>query len=262
VFAIDIGSAIRGINAIIPYTDHYSASVELAGDYMAHLMQMRTPNNALQGYLLIDPDEIIPETWYTQPDAHHLKIVSGFLSLPPRLLDDEPCDVLQKTFTTWCHSFEFAEELTLDLVPTFHFLEGLIVLAMGHYAPGLWEIATTVYKRIMRQQTKRGYLPSNLVDPYPVYRSDVIAQALRVGCILRKYGYLTDDSDDEQLWKLYDSLLDFIGPTGGVSLFPVKGNQGSYWDTMATMYAYQALCLYCRAASRRAITREMFSALV
>ena len=72
-------------------------------------------------------------------------------------------------------------------------------------------------------------------------RSDVIAQALRLGCVLQSLGQLTGSRWDCRLSDIRLSLEQFIDDSGSVSFRPLRHGPAHY-NAWSAMFAHQALC--------------------
>jgi hypothetical protein len=75
-------------------------------------------------------------------------------------------------------------------------------------------------------------------------RADVLAQALRVGALLRSAGLLQDPAEPERLDALATALGAHVRPDGGV-LFSIAQGQANTW---CAMFAQQALALHAPGA--------------
>ena len=89
-------------------------------------------------------------------------------------------------------------------------------------------------------------------------RSDVQAQALRVGLLLKGREYLTGSVWSERLDRLAEALLTFVQPDGGV-LF---AHDQTIANTWCAMFAHQALFLRARAHTSEPVPAGAFELLV
>jgi hypothetical protein len=86
----------------------------------------------------------------------------------------------------------------------------------------------------------------------------VLAQALRVGLILRGFGYLTGSIWTERLNLLTEALLGFVRPDGGVVFSHDQGVANSW----CAMFAHQALYLRARENAGEPVPAAAFELLV
>jgi hypothetical protein len=89
-------------------------------------------------------------------------------------------------------------------------------------------------------------------------RSDVLAQALRVGLLLRGCGFLRKSVWRDRLNRLADALLGYVRPDGGVQ----SSHDHAIANTRCTLFALQAPYLSARQGAREPALIDAFQLLV
>ena len=262
VFSFDIGMVIRGIAAILPLCTDRARCETLLAAYVDRLRPFFENCSTLKSHIALDNSVVMPDKWSTRQDPHQLKIVSGFLFVPSDFQDRECLLGVLNGVLQQCRAPFPGDAIALDMHPTHYYLEGAATTALHGYSDISLEQVAGIYRRIMKHQMPDGCLPSNLVSPDAVVRSDVIAQALRIGSILRDLGYLTDAQELEQLDRLYAALLKFIAPSGAVSFFPIDGAHPTFWNAWCAMFAHQALALYEQGEPSNSLVEEQLRSLI
>ncbi len=82
-------------------------------------------------------------------------------------------------------------------------------------------------------------------------RSDVLAQALRAGALLRAAGRLEEEAWTQRLDALAGALLRHVGPDGAV-LFALDQDVANTW---CAMFAHQALLVHAHRADEALAAR-------
>lgn len=167
----------------------------------------------------------LPDRWSTRPGPFQLKTAGALMCLD-RLLDDGLQELSINTFTRWRTSFvKLANELHASL----YAVEGLILFGLQGYEEA-WTTAAEHYKRCLEHFTHS--------------RSDVVAQALRAGCLLQCRGLLHLSDCDRALKKMADILVGFVGGDGGVFYSIEEPSSFPHQNAWSAMFAYQALTFY------------------
>jgi hypothetical protein len=101
-----------------------------------------------------------------------------------------------------------------------------------------------IFRRLMQTQQEDGSLPAE-VSGGTALRSDVLAQALRVGALLRNAGLLAGRAWITRLDLLAERLLEHVRPDGSVG-FSHHQDIANAW---CAMFAHQALVWHGTDAS-------------
>jgi hypothetical protein len=233
VFSFDIAMAARGVAATRQLPGWHERRRALAG-MCTMLNRICSGADVMVSHELVAGDEsTMPDRWSTRPGAHHLKAAAAVLRLPKWIVGDAMIAVAQRTCTHWASSFE-DEWPCQELHAVLYALEGMLIRGTARDDLGA---AERTFARLMELQGSDGTLPETVAGG--TVRSDVLAQALRVGLLLRGRQCLTAPVWTDRLDRLTDALLGFIRPDGGV-LFSADQSISNTW---CAMFAHQALFL-------------------
>lgn len=175
----------------------------------------------------------LPDRWSTRSGPFLIKAAARILSaerwvkLPAKLRDA-------------CHGHpghflpQAQDPLADPLHPTLYFLEGTLALAPER-APAM----RTLLLALLDQADAHGTLPESAATP-GVRRSDIIAQALRVGiCLLPA-------TDAPRLQPLVDALLARVREDGSIAFRPeVEPPQINIWCAMFVEQALSGYAAWC-----------------
>ncbi|MBT2453659.1 hypothetical protein [Streptomyces sp. ISL-86] len=185
----------------------------------------------------------LPERWSTAPGPHLLKVAGGVLALAA---PDHTRTVLEAARETLArHAPELKAGLPTMSHPALYALEGLLQAEAAGYREHHEELLHG-YHLLAAQP---GGVPREYVArPDSRVRSDVVAQLLRVGCVLADRGEL-DETERAALDRLAALLADRVGPTGALP-FEDGSAHGNTW---CAMFAHQALVFHARLTEGRPI---------
>ncbi len=233
-FSFDLAMMLRGVTAAADFlkpTVYKSARESLA----FRLKEFIGPDGQLRPCLLIAGDEP-PPTWSVEAGPYQLKGAASILECSGNLPEALRA-AARKTVNGWERHLPAAVEFE-DLHPLLYFAEGLFLLGFRDKDPIRYRHAETVYT----QAFELGGFGEFLSDACA--RSDVVAQALRLGSILRQLGYLRPPH-----WKLFldalaDRLVSFCGSDGAVYFRRASSGRLLHANTWSAMFAVQALSAY------------------
>jgi hypothetical protein len=199
----------------------------------------------------------LPDRWSTRPGPHHLKASAALLQVPHRAVGSTLRRVCQRTCEHWTVAMSDPWPCQ-ELHTLFYGLEGMLIRAGTANEESKAELASiaVLYARLMELQASDGTLPETIAGG-PV-RSDVLAQALRVGLLLRSRRHLQDNEWTERLDALAAALLGFVRPDGAV-LFSQDQEITNAW---CAMFAHQALRLLAHDGRGAPMTAAAFELLV
>lgn len=126
-----------------------------------------------------------------------------------------------------------------DSHPVLYYLEGILLL-LGKDAindSGVLERVAVIYKKILDQ----GIIMNNLKSKQ-YYRSDVIAQSIRIGSLLYLHGNLSE-IDYETVEQNLSYLIENFVCEGYVSFFR-KDEINNYLNAWCAMFTFQAIDLF------------------
>jgi hypothetical protein len=165
--------------------------------------------------VLFDVRSELPDRWSTRPGPFQLKTAAVLLSF-------RDCPALWKTFDQWSgRVLAWSEEA--ELHPAFYALEGLVQFGVSGKPEALRE-AAGCFEVLLSRGTPA--------------RSDVVAQALRLGCVLTSLGFLRQNRHKERLAEWSLQLETFITESGAVS-FRQPGDGPVHWNAWAAIFACQ-----------------------
>jgi hypothetical protein len=259
-FAFDLGMVIRGLSAVQPFLASSKHS-EVLAFFLERLGEFIEQDYSLNAYLFATPGTRLPHKWSTTHGPYHLKVVAGVLGLPGELVSKDLHLSVEQVYTNW-QKYSELEELCEDLHPTLYYLEGLVAFALQDYEAGLWAKIAKLFETLMSYQGLDHTLPANPATARNQVRADVLAQALRIGCILKSQGYLEGLDWEHQLSGLYENLLGFMGAEGAISFHPLTEQYPQHWNAWCTMFTHQALSFYNRINQGGLIPQENLRVLI
>jgi hypothetical protein len=253
-FSFDLAMAARGAGCFA-VTAGDGEAAGLAGELAGRLAELAGDEVPLRSHVARDGAGL-PRRWSTLPGPHHVKAAAAVLRLPAGTADDALRAVCERTVAHWSvrrrSSWTWA-----DLHPLLYCLEGELLLGACEAARPQGELAGA-YERLMAHQRADGSLPGALDGGDQAVRADVLAQAVRIGALLRAHGALDGDAWRRRLDGLARALLSHIRSDGSVAFHRGDG-RGNAW---AAMFAHQALVAYVCEADGRALPDVAVTLLV
>lgn len=198
----------------------------------------------------------MPDDWSPGPGPHHLKAAAAVLRLPDCVASSALTSMARETSEYWTHELWTNRRPSNELDVVLCGLEGMLILAGSRNGQGL-RLVERPFARLMEEtQAPDGTLPENISGG--IVRSDILAQALRVGLLLRGRGFLRKPVWADRLDRLADALLGYVLPDGGVQF----SHDHALADTRCTLFALQALYLSARQGAREPAPIAAFQLLV
>jgi hypothetical protein len=255
VFSFDLAMAARGIAATMHPGDRSEHRRALAA-LCARIKRISSGVDVMASHELVRGSATMSDRWSTRPGPHHLKAAAAILRLPDGVAGGALIGVAQETCEYWAHALWTNAWPCQEVHPLLYGLEGMLILSGKRDGQGL-RVVERLFVRLMEDvQTSDGTLPERIQGG--IVRSDVLAQALRVGLLLRGRGYLTGSVWKDRLDRLADALLGFVRPDGG-ALF---SHDEAIANTQCTLFALQALYLCARQDAREHAPTAAFQLLV
>ncbi|MDQ2948700.1 MAG: hypothetical protein M3Y27_22635 [Acidobacteriota bacterium] len=240
VFTFDCAMMVRGLSA-----RETASNAATRRAIMLQLAEHIDPDGTLASHVpRTSGAALFPERWSTRTGPFLLKAAAAILCAP-----DVPPTVrgaAEATAARW-RDWYASHDIDGDLHPLLYHLEGLYLLSLSHRRPQpvAWEILEDVYIKILSRQRDDGSLPRSLSDADSLPRADVMAQALRMGCLLINNGRLAAPMWRERLSRLATNLEAFVEPSGGVR-FERRPGGPVHLNVWCAVFAYQAFVLYDR----------------
>ncbi|MBT2489635.1 hypothetical protein J7E96_14125 [Streptomyces sp. ISL-96] len=252
VFTFDLAMAARGVACFGDVARHGAWQKPAAG-LCAIIESMCSGASVLRSHDAV-AGAPLPDRWSTQPGPHHLKAAAALLRMPDGVLRTPLRRVCHRTCD---HGEAMLQEAwpCRELHPLLYGIEGLLIGALHTEGEAL-EVVERLYARLMALQAADGTLAETVGGG--IVRSDVLAQALRIGLLLRGLGYLQGDHWAGRLEELTRALLGFVRPDGGV-LFSGDQDIANVW---CAMFAHQALVLRSRSDDQVPLTAVVWELLV
>lgn len=256
VFTFDLAMAARGLGATANGPDGKVEHREALKRLNAMMESI-----SLGAEILVSHESVtgtamtMPDRWSTRPGPHHLKAAAAVLGLPTGTAGKALVGVARRTCEHWSAALKADAWPCQEAHPLLYAIEGMLILDGAAGGQGLAD-AERLFIRLMEMHDGGGILTETVSGG--IVRSDVLAQALRAGLLLRGRQYLAGSQWTERLDRLAEALLDFVQPDGGV-LFARDQRISNTW---AAMFAHQALYLYSQRESRNAVPACAFDLLV
>jgi hypothetical protein len=255
VFSFDLAMAARGMAATMQPRDRRGRRRALSA-LCARIDRISFGADIMASHEFVRDGTTMPEHWSTRPGPHHLKAAAAILRLPDRIAGAALIGLAQETCEYWMYALRSNTWPCQEVHPLLYGIEGMLILSGNRDGQGL-QIVERLFVRLMEDaQASDGTLSENI--DCGIVRSDVLAQALRVGLLLRGRGHLTGSMWEDRLDRLADALLGFVRPDGGV-LF--SRNEATA-NTRCALFALQALDLSARKDTCEPTPTAAFQLLV
>ena len=243
VFAFDLAMVVRGIDAISGIMD-VSGTPDARRLYVARLSALAPSRHGLPACRPrrgVAPERI-PRRWSTEPGPFLLKAAAALTVAPTRRVARSLARAAHRTAGRWRGPWPTRHRR--ELHPLLYALEGLFLLGLARADERAWTRAETGYRWLMAAQAPDGALPARLDDPWAPPRSDVTAQALRLGCALRAVGRLPEPGWDARLDALAACVHRAIRADGAVAFTEGAPRAPVHWNAWCAMFAFQALAFH------------------
>lgn len=235
VFSFDLAMVARGVHCFAA-TAAAGGAERIVASITGRLLELARGSAVLPSHAPANGGQTaLPDRWSTRPGPHHLKAAAALLRLPPGLLPEALAASCRATVTHWSGALESGWPCP-ELHPLLYGLEGLVMSPSPDDGHDLGMVER-LYTRLMELQAPDGTLPAVAGSMDSGVRADVLAQALRLGAILRAEGGLAGDDWSRRLDALAVRLLEHVAPDGGVR-FSLDAPMANAW---CAMFAHQAL---------------------
>ncbi|MFK0293153.1 hypothetical protein ACIQU6_22110 [Streptomyces sp. NPDC090442] len=254
LFAFDLGMVHRGLAATgapdLPAVRHARA------DATALLDSLRDADGSWLSCLPHVNAGAPPDRWSTAPGPHLLKVAGGVLALAGPGEDSTTVRAARATLAR--HAPGLKGRLPAMSHPALYALEGLLQAEVAGHAEYHDELRHGYHELL--DHADGGVLHEVAADPSSRVRSDVLAQALRVGSVLAGRGEL-DGRHTDRLDEIARVLVSHVDPHGG-TWFDRTGDAGARYNTWCAMFAHQALAFLGRVKTGRPIPENWIRLLV
>jgi rhamnogalacturonyl hydrolase YesR len=191
------------------------------------------------------------EKWSTQSGSYHAKIAMGMIELFEATKNEKYkksaeyiCDVALKFQKENGRFSTFNEKDETHLHPHCYSTEGLLYAGLKLKNEKYIKSSLKATKWALSQQLENGGIPFYFKEhPVQIERIDILAQTLRLGCILKNIGLLKNH--DKKIKNLKNHLLKFQSENGGFIFgYDYTGEKKEHINSWCSMFAYQALDIY------------------
>ncbi len=251
IFTFDLAIAARGV-ASLAAVAALARGGEVTNALAGHVESISPEAGPLRSHALRPGREAsLPDRWSTRPGPHHAKAAAALLQLSDR--ERALTDKCEPTIDYWAEALQDGWPCR-ELHPLLYGLEGLLI-ARGAL---LLDVVADVFARLLDLQASDGSLPEVAGESEPRVRADVLAQALRIGNVLRANGRLTEDEWRGRLDGLAEALLRHVRSDGAV----VFSRDQALPNAWCAMFAHQALVLHARQRSTGSLPPEAAELLI
>jgi hypothetical protein len=221
IFSFDLAMVLRGLQSVKGIVDE-PIRKETLNAFHSEMRKLISPDGQLIPYRQRS-NSTVKDRWSTRPGPFQIKAAAALLG-SDSMLDSALRDAAFQAFQRWrSSSFSDAGELH----PTMYAVEGLILFGL-HGCADAWRAAADLYRQCMER-----------ID---CARSDVVAQALRAGCILFRRNVVP--SSVRGLETLVEALVRFVGQDGAIVYTHTNALSSRHQNAWGAMFAYQALVFY------------------
>ena len=251
-FAFDVGMVWRGMAAagdLLP--GHDSVLARLSGE----LRRFISGSGFMACRQVAGSSQELPQRWSTQPGPYQMKISAPLLRANVSYIPEDLRRTAASSYRFWRERLEVDTPVD-EPHPLFYALEGLLHAANSACDPGALDLAARIYSSLLEESN----IPTWLDPASKSTRSDVLAQALRMGSALLASGRLEDTDIREHLSRIACRLSAYVSPAGAVSF--MAGAERPVYNTWAAMFAHQAFCYYAASLRGEPLERRWIELLV
>jgi len=240
-FAFDLAMLARGVAAVRNLANECER-VQLLEKLLDRLLPFCTECRSFQAFR--SDSQFLseePPRWSCIQGPYQAKVATAVLST--NTISPIPSQLHLTAAAVYSRWREYSRQNTLEGDhPAFYHLEGLALAGANGWDPDAWPVAKDAYLQIIGMQSPAARMAPYFNGSASENRSDVLAQALRMGCILRSRAGLDSPVFDRKLQHLAEVLQQFVTDDGAVlfSLSPPYRHK----NVWSSMFAHQALCFY------------------
>ena len=170
----------------------------------------------------------LPSRWSTRPGPYQLKPAAAILAIPRDIAGAPLHDEMKTVYFSWRNHCQ-EEPRRVALHPLLYHVEGLLLGFDCGIDPGGLAVARSLYPSILRRVER--HCP----------RSDVLAQALRAGCLL-----LGETGDIGAMARLCGKLSSFLDANGALLFRRALDGGVRHWNTWSAIFGHQGLTFFDR----------------
>ena len=232
MFSFDLAMVFRGLAGIEGLVDAGSVDEHLRRETIRAVERQLQKCISSDGHILpYDGGAAprIPSRWSTRSGPFQLKTAAVLLHSGQTLREDLK-EASIRTYETWRAPFVVRSG---EIHAALYAIEGLIFPALNGHCDA-WTAALAQYTRCLARHTSA--------------RSDVVAQLLRAGCVLRREGLLGGLVWESTLEALAAAITNFVGEDGQVFYRARATSLIQHINSWSAMFVFQALTYHMRSS--------------
>jgi hypothetical protein len=226
LFSFDLAMACRGIAAVREFLPASLCNGSL-GPMLRLFSRLCPGDGTLVAALPHDAgDGRLPSRWSTRPGPYQLKPAAAILGIPAEIAGTALRDEMKRVYHSWRDHYE---RMRPDgaLHPLLYHLEGLVLGFVSGFDSGGLAAAGRLYPAVLRR-IDRGCL-----------RSDVVAQTLRLGCLIADHSL-----SRAEMSRLGDLMSGFVDVNGATVFRRGRPDAApKHWNTWSAIFAHQGFTL-------------------
>jgi hypothetical protein len=240
VFCFDLAMVMRGVAAAAK-AELLEPDVIVTTGLARQFERLIAADGFFDACVAHQPDDELPARWSTRRGGFLAKAAAGVLTAAATL-PQFPAHVVAAAEATFAASIDSVlDSPHEDVHPLLYAYEGLLNLPAHPRSRQALPAVANQFAALLAQATNDGALPESLhtgAHATGAQRVDLVAQALRVGCLLTAH-QPTQPPDRVALARLRQILQRQMAPSGAVA-FALGSSDGSA-NVWAAMFADQAL---------------------
>jgi hypothetical protein len=227
MFSFDVAMVFRGLAGIQGLVDEH-----------LRLESICAVQRQLQNFISSDGQLLpcvrraakdLPSRWSTRYGPFQLKTAAALFH-SGQTLNGGLKEASLRIYEAWRTPFAVCSG---EMHAALYAVEGLILWALNGHCDA-WAAALLQYERCVAQCTYA--------------RSDIVAQLLRAGCVLRRAGLLGGSKWDGTLEALAAAVTNFVGKDGQVLYGAPPRPSLRHENSWSAMFTFQALTYYMRSS--------------
>ena len=239
VFFFDVAMVLRGLGSAAQ-AGLVAPDAAVIGLVTRQLERLVAADGQFDACAMNVAGDAYPARWSTRRGAFLAKAAAGVVTAATQLPGISPrlVHAAHETFAASIVSLE--QHPHRQAHPLLYAFEGVMALPRHRHFAGALATVARQYDAVLAQASAFGFLPETLgpdaaADPE---RVDVLAQALRIGCLLVAHRP-QQPPNQVTLARLRAALAQEVRPVGAVAF--ARAADAAQWNVWAAMFADQAL---------------------
>jgi hypothetical protein len=260
IFAFDLAMLARGTAAARSLLDTEQRAHTLAR-LACMLVRFCSEDKSLVAFRPLNPDapSEVPPRWSVNCGPYQSKVAAAILSANSHAPLPAPLHLTaESSYHSW-RTHSVRHEIHQEPHPTFYHMEGLAIAAIDGWDPDAWDILKDAYLHAVGIKIPAASIAPSFNGSATDTRSDILAQALRIGSILRSRNLADPARLDEKLAHLCSALRTYATADGALLFSKAAPAHKNVWSAL---FAHQALSFYEVVKSGRTIPDRWIQLLV